>query len=632
MCGIAGMVDLRGSRTPDRDLLERMTDTIAHRGPDGSGLHVEPGVGLGHRRLAIIDLEGGRQPLANEDGSVLVTYNGEIYNFQELAKELVAAGHRFTTHSDTEVVVHAWEEWGLKCVERFNGMFAFALWDRNMRQLFLVRDRFGVKPLFYAELADGWLIFASELKALLRHPGLDRAIEPTAVEDYFAFGYVPETKSILAGVAKLPPGNTLLLTQGQKRPPPRRYWDLSFRPLGARTTEDIEEELIARLRESVRLRMIADVPLGAFLSGGVDSSAVVAMMAELSKQPVQTCSIGFDDPNFDESRYGAMIAAQFHTDHSTATVRVDDFDLVDRLAGMFDEPFADSSAMPTFRVSELARRRVKVALSGDGGDETFAGYRRYRLHMAEERMRQMLPAGLRKAVFGPLGRWYPKLDWAPRVFRAKATLLGMACDTVSAYFNAVSITPVAMRTQLFSAKFSSRLGGYSALQQFRDVERQAPTDHPLSLAQYIDFHTYLPGDILTKVDRTSMANSLEVREPVIDYTFVDWASGIDPALRLAGGEGKYIFKKALERRLPHEILYRRKMGFAVPIAAWFRGPLRGKLESALFGGRLEDSGFFEGAGLRKLFDEHVSGRRDYGHALWATLMFERFLERMAAPP
>jgi asparagine synthase (glutamine-hydrolysing) len=356
------------------------------------------------------------------------------------------------------------------------------------------------------------------------------------------------------------------------------------------------------------------------------------MMAELSKQPVQTCSIGFDDPNFDESRYGAMIAAQFHTDHSTATVRVDDFDLVDRLAGMFDEPFADSSAMPTFRVSELARRRVKVALSGDGGDETFAGYRRYRLHMAEERMRQMLPAGLRKAVFGPLGRWYPKLDWAPRVFRAKATLLGMACDTVSAYFNAVSITPVAMRTQLFSAKFSSRLGGYSALQQFRDVERQAPTDHPLSLAQYIDFHTYLPGDILTKVDRTSMANSLEVREPVIDYTFVDWASGIDPALRLAGGEGKYIFKKALERRLPHEILYRRKMGFAVPIAAWFRGPLRGKLESALFGGRLEDSGFFEGAGLRKLFDEHVSGRRDYGHALWATLMFERFLERMAAPP
>jgi len=632
MCGIAGMVDLRGSRTPDRDLLERMTDTIAHRGPDGSGLHVEPGVGLGHRRLAIIDLEGGRQPLANEDGSVLVTYNGEIYNFQELAKELVAAGHRFATHSDTEVIVHAWEEWGVKCVERFNGMFAFALWDRNKRQLFLVRDRFGVKPLFYAELADGWLIFASELKALLRHPGLDRAIEPTAVEDYFAFGYVPETKSILAGVAKLPPGNTLLLTQGQKRPPPRRYWDLSFRPLGARTTEDIEEELIARLRESVRLRMIADVPLGAFLSGGVDSSAVVAMMAELSKQPVQTCSIGFDDPNFDESRYGAMIAAQFHTDHSTATVRVDDFDLVDRLAGMFDEPFADSSAMPTFRVSELARRRVKVALSGDGGDETFAGYRRYRLHMAEERMRQMLPAGLRKAVFGPLGRWYPKLDWAPRVFRAKATLLGMACDTVSAYFNAVSITPVAMRTQLFSAKFSSRLGGYSALQQFRDVERQAPTDHPLSLAQYIDFHTYLPGDILTKVDRTSMANSLEVREPVIDYTFVDWASGIDPALRLAGGEGKYIFKKALERRLPHEILYRRKMGFAVPIAAWFRGPLRGKLESALFGGRLDDSGFFEGAGLRKLFDEHVSGRRDYGHALWATLMFERFLERMAAPP
>jgi asparagine synthase (glutamine-hydrolysing) len=631
MCGIAGMVDMRGERIPDRGLLERMTDTLQHRGPDGSGLHIEAGVGLGHRRLAIIDLEGGRQPLPNEDGSVLVTFNGEIYNFQELARELTAAGHRFATHSDTEVIVHAWEEWGESCVQRFNGMFAFALWDRKRRQLFLVRDRFGVKPLFYAELRDGWLIFGSELKALLRHPGLDRSIEPTAVEDFFALGYVPETKSILARVAKLPPGNTLLLTQGQPVPAPRRYWDLAFRPLGARSTEDIGEELIARLRESVRLRMIADVPLGAFLSGGVDSSAVVAMMAELSNQPVQTCSIGFDDPAFDESRYGAEVAQQFHTDHSTATVRVDDFEIVDRLAGMFDEPFADSSAMPTFRVSELARRRVKVALSGDGGDETFAGYRRYKLHMGEERMRQMLPASVRRAVFGPLARLYPKLDWAPRVLRAKATLLGMARDSVEAYFNAVSITPVQMRVQLFAPAFKSRLAGYSALQQFRDVERRAPTDHPLSLVQYIDFHTYLPGDILTKVDRTSMANSLEVREPVIDYTLVDWASGIDPRMKLAGGEGKYIFKKALERRLPNDILYRRKMGFAVPIGAWFRGPLRARLEAALFRGKLNDSGFFDGAGLRKLFDMHVGGRRDFGHALWATLMFERFLERIAAP-
>ncbi len=632
MCGIAGMMDLRGGRVPDRDLLERMTNTLRHRGPDGSGLHVEPGVGLGHRRLAIIDLEGGRQPLGNEDGSVLVTFNGEIYNFQELAKELVAAGHRFATHSDTEVIVHAWEQWGERCVERFNGMFAFALWDRNRRQLFLVRDRFGVKPLFYAELADGWLIFGSELKSLLKHPGLNRAIEPTAVEDYFALGYVPESKSILRHVAKLPPGSTLLLTQGEPRRAPSRYWDLSFRPLGRRSAEDIGEELIARLRESVRLRMIADVPLGAFLSGGVDSSAVVAMMAELSSHPVQTCSIGFDDPAFDESKYGAIVAQQFHTDHCTATVRVDDFDLVDRLAGMFDEPFADSSAMPTFRVSELARRRVKVALSGDGGDETFAGYRRYRMHMGEERMRQMLPATLRRVVFGPLGHLYPKLDWAPRFLRGKATLLGMARDSVEAYFHAVAITPVQMRAQLFSSKFKDGLAGYSALQQFRDVASHAPTDHPLSLVQYIDFHTYLPGDILTKVDRTSMANSLEVREPVIDYTMVDWASGIDPRLKLAGGEGKYIFKKALESRLPHAILYRRKMGFAVPIGAWFRGPLRGRLETALFRGRLNDSGFFDRAGLRKLFDMHVSGRRDFGHALWATLMFERFLERIAAPP
>jgi len=630
MCGIAGLVDLNGERGADRGLLERMTNTLAHRGPDGSGLHLEPGIGLGHRRLAIIDLAGGHQPLANEDGSVLVTFNGEIYNFQELARELTAAGHSFATHSDTEVIVHAWEEWGEDCVQRFNGMFAFAVWDRNRRTLFLARDRFGVKPLLYARLADGWFAFGSELKALLVHPALSRKLEPTAVEDYFALGYVPETKCILAGVAKLPPGHTLTVRTGAAPAVPRRYWDLSFRPQPQRTVAEVGHELIDRLRESVRLRMIADVPLGAFLSGGVDSSAVVALMAELSPQPVQTCSIGFDDPAFDESRYGSMVADRFHTDHHQATVRVDDFELVDRLAGIFDEPFADSSAMPTFRVSELARRRVKVALSGDGGDETFAGYRRYRLHMGEERMRRLLPAPIRRLVFGPLGRLYPKLDRAPRVLRAKATLLGMACDSVEAYFNAVSITPRAMRAQFFSPAFKADLAGYSALEQFRAVQRRAPTDHPLSLAQYIDFHTYLPGDILTKVDRTSMAVSLEVREPVIDYTFVDWASGIDPRLRLAAGEGKFVFKKALESLLPREVLYRPKMGFAVPISKWFRGPLRAPLEAAVLGGRLADSNLFDRDGLRRMMEMHVSGRRDFGHALWAMLMFERFLGRIEA--
>lgn len=629
MCGIAGLLDTKGNRTPDRDLLERMTTRIAHRGPDGAGLHVEPGVGLGHRRLAIIDLAGGYQPLGNEDGSVLVTYNGEIYNFQPLARELAAAGHRFRTHSDTEVIVHAWEEWGEACVERFNGMFAFALWDRNQRRLFLARDRFGVKPLYYSVLTDGWLAFGSELKALLVLATLPRKIDPTAVEDYFALGYVPETKCILAGVSKLPPGHTLTLTLGQSPGRPRRYWDLSFKPLATQSVDDIGRELIDRLRESVRLRMIADVPLGAFLSGGVDSSAVVAMMTEVSGQPVQTCSIGFDDPAFDESRYGAMVAQQFHTDHSTATVRVDDFDLVDRLTDMFDEPFADSSAMPTYRVSELARKRVTVALSGDGGDETFAGYRRYRLHMGEERMRQMLPAGLRRMLFGPLGALYPKLDWAPRMFRAKATLLGMASDSVEAYYNAVSITRLAMRCGFFSAALKRDLAGYTALEQFREVEKRSPTTHPLSIVQYIDFHTYLPGDILTKVDRTSMAVSLEVREPVIDYTFVDWASGIDPGLSLKDGEGKYVFKRALESRLPRDILYRKKMGFAVPIGKWFRGPLRPALEKSLRQGRLADSGLFNVEGVHTMLDLHLSGQRDFSHPLWAMLMFERFLGRIA---
>src|SRR6185503_7842136 len=398
MCGITGIFDASGKRPIDRATLHRMNESQHHRGPDEGDVHIEPGVGLGHRRLSIIDLATGQQPLSNEDGSVIVVFNGEIYNYQELIPELQALGHVFHTRSDTEVIVHAWESWGEDCVLRFRGMFAFALWDRNRETLFLARDRLGVKPLFYAVLGDGQLVFGSELKSLAAHPGLARDLDPFAIEDYFAFGYIPEPRTVYRAACKLAPGHTLTLRRGEPVAAPREYWDVRFtldNPIGE---ADAQAELIERLRESVRLRMISEVPLGAFLSGGVDSSAVVATMAGVSEQPVNTCSISFSDPAFDESRYARQVAERYRTRHFVENVDSDDFGLVDVLAQTYDEPYADSSAIPTYRVCQLARRQVTVALSGDGGDESFGGYRRYRMHLMEEKLRSVLPLGVRRPM------------------------------------------------------------------------------------------------------------------------------------------------------------------------------------------------------------------------------------------
>ncbi|WP_018169310.1 XrtA/PEP-CTERM system amidotransferase [Thioalkalivibrio sp. ALMg9] len=631
MCGITGIFDLRDRQPINRSLLEAMNETQFHRGPDEGGVHLEPGVGLAHRRLSIIDLSGGQQPLFNEDETVVVTYNGEIYNFPELTAELQQAGHRFRSHCDTEVIVHAWEEWGEACVQRFRGMFAFAVWDRNRDTLFLARDRLGIKPLYYSALADGHLIFGSELKALMAHPGMPRHMDPHAVEDYFAFGYVPEPRSIFRGVHKLPPGHTLTVRRGQGNlSEPREYWDIPFGDSGVADAATAAEELTARLREAVDVRMVAEVPLGAFLSGGVDSSAVVAMMAGLSDDPVRTSSIGFADPAYDESRYARMVADRYHTDHRTQEVDPDDFALLDRLSGLYDEPFADSSALPTYRVCEQARQQVVVALSGDGGDENLAGYRRYRHHLAEERLRAPLPLGLRRAVFGTLARWYPKADWAPRPFRARATFQALARDSVEGYFQGVSILRDDLRAHLFSPAFRRSLQGYSAVEVLRRHAARAPTEHPLSLVQYLDMKTYLPGDILTKVDRASMAHSLEVRVPLLDHQLVEWTSGLPPDLKLRGTEGKYVLKKAMEPYLPEEILYRRKKGFAVPVAEWFRGPLRERMRAQVLGPRIADSGIFDMDYLKTLVDQHTSGARDHSPALWSLLMFEGFLARSTA--
>jgi asparagine synthase (glutamine-hydrolysing) len=630
MCGITGMMDTRGARDADHSALARMNASQIHRGPDEGSVHVEPGIGFGHRRLSIIDVSTGQQPLFNEDGSVVVVFNGEIYNYQALIPELQALGHVFRTKSDTEVIVHAWEAWGEDCVTRFRGMFAFALWDRNCATLFLARDRLGVKPLHYALLPDGWLLFGSEIKSVLAHGGMDRALDPLAVEEYFALGYVAEPRSIYRQLAKLPPGHTLTVRRGAPVPTPRAYWDVRFTTDAMLSLEDACEELHARLQESVRLRMLSEVPIGAFLSGGVDSSAVVATMAELSGQPVNTCSIAFDDPAFDETAFAQKVAERYRTRHFVDQVASDDFDLIDTLAATYDEPYADSSAIPTYRVCQLARRHVTVALSGDGGDESFGGYRRYRLHLMEERMRAALPLALRRPLFGALGHLYPKADWAPRMFRAKTTFEGMARTSVEAYFHSMSLLREPLRSQLFSPALRAALGGYNAREVFDRHAAQAGTDDPLALIQYIDTKTYLVGDINTKVDRASMAHSLEVREPLMDHELVEWLATLPSSLKMHGGQSKRLLKTAMEPMLPHDVLYRPKMGFAVPLSPWFRGPLRQRVRDAVLGERLAATGWFQRATLQRLVDEHQSGARDHSAPLWSALMFDAFLARDGA--
>nr|WP_316639048.1 XrtA/PEP-CTERM system amidotransferase [uncultured Roseateles sp.] len=633
MCGITGIFDTRGQREIDTAALARMNLSQQHRGPDEGSVHIEPGVGLGHRRLSIIDVATGQQPLFNEDGSVVIVYNGEIYNYQSLIPELQALGHVFHTKSDTEVIVHAWESWGEACVTRFRGMFAFALWDRNQQTFFMARDRLAVKPMYYALLDDGQLLFGSELKSLLAHGGLKRDMDPLAVEEYFALGYVAEPRTIFKQAKKLPPAHTLCIRRGEPMAEPKEYWDVNFTLNSTISADEACATLEEKLRESVRLRMIAEVPLGAFLSGGVDSSAVVAMMAGLSDAPVNTCSIAFDDPAFNEAAFAQTVADRYKTAHSVEMVKSDDFDLIDTLARLYDEPYADSSAIPTYRVCQLARKHVTVALSGDGGDETFGGYRRYRMHLLEERMRSAMPDALRRPLFGMLGRVYPKADWAPRVFRAKTTFEGMARNSVEAYFHTMSILRDPMRDQLFSPRFKADIAGYSAQEVFERHAKRAGTDDPLALIQYLDLKTYLVGDINTKVDRASMAHSLEVREPLMDHELVEWMATLPSSLKIRGQEGKFVLKKAMEPHLPDDILYRPKMGFAVPLARWFRGPLKERMRQAVLGPRLAETGWFNRDYLEHLIDAHLSGSRDYSAPLWTLMMFEAFLRQVldAAP-
>jgi asparagine synthase (glutamine-hydrolysing) len=624
MCGIAGIFHPDVPKPVDPARVAAMSDVLAHRGPDGSGIWTAPGIGLGHRRLSIIDLsDAAAQPMLTPDGAVAISYNGEIYNFREVRAELEAKGHRFRTESDTEIILAAWRQWGPDCLGKLNGMFAFALYDQGQDALFLARDRLGVKPLFYAGLSDGALIFASELKGLLAHPLLRRVPSAQAIEDYFAFGYVPDDASIVEGVRKLPAGHFLLVRRGRPVPSPVSWWDVDFSNPVRKSARALEEEMVERLGAAVRSRMVADVPLGAFLSGGVDSSAVVAFMAEASNGAVETCSIGFDEADHDETGYAAQVASLFATNHRSRIVASDDFGLIDTLADAFDEPFADASALATYRVSELAREKVKVSLSGDGADETLAGYRRYRLFMAEERARSLLPGPLGRAA-GALGDLYPKLDWAPQIFRAKTTLQALGQGSGEAYAYGVGVTSPAIRRRIFTAP----LHGHVAEERYVRAMKEAPAKDALSRAQYADLKIWLPGDILTKVDRTSMAVGLEAREPLLDHRLVEFAASLPANMRLRGGTGKWLMKRALASRLPPEILGRRKMGFVTPVSAWFRGPLAAEAAAVARSAALGEMGWFDTDAIAGIAEAHKSGRSDHGRLLWQLLMLDKSLRRL----
>ena len=630
MCGIAGIFHCATPKPVDPARIERMCDALAHRGPDGAGVWTAPGVGLGFRRLAIIDLAGSEQPMASADGRAMLVFNGEIYNYRELRRELEALGARFRTAGDGETILAAWQQWGVDCLARLHGMFAFALYDLPTRRLLLARDRLGVKPLYTARLSDGSLAFASELKGLLAHPLLRREIDPLAIEDYLAWGYVPDHRSILSGVEKLPAGHYRLLEHGREPAGPVQWWDVSFAERRPGSAADLGAQLLHRLREGVTSRMTADVPLGAFLSGGVDSSSVVALMAEASPDPVTTCSIGFDVSAFDETDHARAVARRFATAHHERQVSPDDFAAIDRLAGIFDEPFADASALPTLRVCALAREHVTVALSGDGADEAFAGYRRQAFQLREDRVRALLPAGLRATLFGAAGRYYPKADWAPRALRAKATLQALGATSEEGYARALSVCPPELRETLYTAEFRRLRGDYRAEQPLLATMRGAPARTGLDRAQYADLKFWLPGDILTKVDRTSMAVGLEAREPLLDHRLVEFAAGLPERMRIRGRQGKWLLKQVMRRHLPDEVLFRPKMGFVTPIAEWLRGPLAGEARGVARSGALARSGWFAPDRLSRLAEAHISGRSDHSRLIWQLLMLERSLQRLGA--
>ena len=613
MCGICGIFE-PGGTVVQQSTLKKMADTIRHRGPDDEGFYACGPIGLGHRRLSIIDVAGGHQPLSNEDGSVWIAFNGEIYNFEDLNRRFLSHGHRLKTRSDTETIVHLYEELGEACFAQLRGMFSLALWDGRKQQLLLARDRIGKKPLFYTW--DGRrLVFASEMKALFPAEGIPKEIDVEALSDYFSYQYIPAPKTIYRAVRKLRPAHYLVVNRAGIREVP--YWDIDFSVTHQRSEAEWCDALLQAYRSAVKCRLISEVPLGAFLSGGVDSSSVVALMNEV-QHPVTTCSIGFTEDTYNESDDARAFAASLEARHFEQIVQPHALDLLPTLAWHYDEPFADSSAVPTYYVSKVAREHVTVALSGDGGDENFAGYRRYRLTMMEDELRRRIPAPLRRFAIRPLGDLYPKLDWAPRMFRAKTTLQSVAKPLIDGYFQSISVCPPELKRQLLSGDVLRTLNGYDSADVVREYFAKANSPDPLSRIQYVDIKTYLVDAILTKVDRASMANSLEVRCPLLDHELMELVATMPSSLKLHNGTGKFIFKRALEPVLPREVLTRQKMGFSMPLAEWFRGELKEFAHDAIV---VHRDDVLNGAFLQRCWIQHERGQRDWSALLWSVLMF-----------
>jgi asparagine synthase (glutamine-hydrolysing) len=629
-----------------RDLIARMLSVIEHRGPDGAGHYIEPGVAIGMRRLAVIDLATGRQPIANEDGSIWIVFNGEIYNYRELRGLLLARGHKLRTRTDTETIAHLYEDEGERCVERLRGMFAFAIWDRRERRLFLARDRVGKKPLHYA-LAGQTLVFGSEIKSLLQHPGVKREINLQAISDFLSFGYVPDPATAFAGVSKLPPGHTLTFKDGLISV--RRYWDFDYSgdlevgadlsvcpgsgldggagadtqvcpytdlqsARGARCLpeEDYVEQLRDLIAESVRVRLESDVPLGAFLSGGIDSSVVVAMMVREMK--VKTFSIGFSDADFDELRYARIAARHFGADHHEFVVTPDICRLVEEIVWHHDEPFADVSSVPTYVVSKMAREHVTVALSGDGGDEVFGGYERYIVDLRRRRY-ERVPAFLRRVLLRA-SRALPQGAYGKRFLR------NIALEPAARYVDSVTYFDREAQLNLFSEDARRALAGYDPAERFERIFATPASRSRLGRLLYLDSKTYLPGDILVKVDRMSMANSLETRAPLLDHRLIEFAQTIPASFKLRGLETKYILKRAAEGLIPDEIINRPKQGFDAPIRRWFNHELREMLDDTLNDRRARERGDFNHRAVLAILDEHRRGVRDHARRLWSLLVLE----------
>ncbi|MCX8044959.1 MAG: asparagine synthase (glutamine-hydrolyzing) [Desulfobacterota bacterium] len=621
MCGICGKIFFDRSRAIDPDLIQRMTQTLRHRGPDDSGIYVAGHIGLGHRRLSIIDLSAaGRQPMANEDESLWLVVNGEIYNFEDLRQELIAKGHVFRSGTDSEVILHLYEEQGQACVERLCGMFAFALWDSRSHELLLARDRAGKKPLVYA-VVDNALLFASELSALLEDPAISPTVNEEALHHYLTYQYVPGPLTIFQGIYKLPPAHTLMLRQGMLTI--RRYWHLSYVPKQRLDGEHAYgEAFLDHFREAVRIRLRSDVPLGAFLSGGIDSSATVAVMSNLMNRPVKTFSIGFEETDYDERAYAQLIARQYNTDHTEFMVRPDALDVLPKLVRHYGEPFADPSSVPTYYVAQLTRRHVTVALNGDGGDESFAGYERYCASILAD-MCARLPRVVQESVIAKLVALLPYRDerWS-MVRRLKRFLSGCSSNPAHTYVNWVCAFTTDMKMRLYTTEFMQQVGMIDSTKLIEELLQKAQADNLLERLLSVDVHFYLPYDLLVKADIACMAHGLEARSPFLDHRLMEFAAALPPEMKLRRFQTKYILKHALKGLVPRAILQRKKMGFGVPLHRWFRNELKEMAYSVLLDARACHRGYFNPSEVRRLLDEHSALQADHSYRLWTLLWLE----------